>query len=72
MDTLDTSIVIFVGLCNLLFYAINTDIVSLFANLSFLFLAIFNLNCINLLQQFELMNIVYFESKVKDSRSTMS
>jgi hypothetical protein len=65
MDTPDTSIVIFVGLCNLLFYAINTNIVSLFANLSFLFLAIFNLNCINLLRQFELMNTFVLSQKLK-------
>ena len=35
----DFNIVIFVGLCTLPIYSINIDVVSLFANSSFLFLA---------------------------------
>ena len=49
----DFNIVIFVGICNLPFYAINTDTVSLFADLSLLFLAKLNLYCIDVLRQFE-------------------
>ena len=59
------NIVIFVGICNLPFYAINMDTVSLFANLSFLFLAIMNLYYIDVLFLFEWMNIVYFVKKKK-------
>jgi len=47
----DFNIVIFVGLCTLPFYAINMDVVSLFTDLSFLFLA--NLYCIDVPYQFE-------------------
>jgi Na+/H+ antiporter NhaD/arsenite permease-like protein len=45
------NIVICVGFCTLPFYAINIDVVSLFADSSFLFLA--NLHCIDVLYQFE-------------------
>ncbi|AES80273.1 transmembrane protein, putative [Medicago truncatula] len=45
------NIVIFVGLCTLPFYAINMDVVSLFTDSSFLFLA--NLYYIDVLYQFE-------------------
>ncbi|AES88782.1 transmembrane protein, putative [Medicago truncatula] len=45
------NIVICVGLCTLPFYAINMDVVSLFTNSSFLFLA--NLHYIDVLCQFE-------------------
>jgi hypothetical protein len=51
------------GMCNLPFYAINMDTVSLFADLSFLFLAIMNLYYIDVLFLFELMNIIYFIKK---------
>jgi hypothetical protein len=61
----DFNIVIFVGICNLPFYAINMDTVSLFADLSFLFLAIMNLYYIDVLFLFEWMNIVYFVKKKK-------
>ena len=47
----DLNIVICVGICTLLFYAVNMDVVSLFADSSFLFLA--NLHCIDVLYQFE-------------------
>ncbi|AES88869.1 transmembrane protein, putative [Medicago truncatula] len=50
----DFNIVIFVGLCTLPFDAINIDVVSLFTDSSFLFLA--NLYCINVLYQFERMS----------------
>jgi len=40
-------LVIFVGIGTLLFYAINIDVVSLFTNSSFLFLANLDLFCIN-------------------------
>jgi len=55
------NIVICAGFCILPFYAINIDVVSLFADSSFLFLA--NLYCIDVLYQFELMNIIYFCKK---------
>ena len=45
------NIVICVGICTLSFYAINMDVVSLFTNSSFLFLA--NLHYIDVLYQFE-------------------
>jgi len=61
------NIVIFVGIGTLLFYAINTDVVSLFADSSFLFLANLDLYCIDVLYQFEWMNIVYFCKKKKSS-----
>jgi hypothetical protein len=53
------NIVKYVDLCNFSFYAINTDVVSLFADLSILFLAILTLYNINVLSQFESMNVVY-------------
>jgi hypothetical protein len=43
------NIVIFVCICNLSFYAININVVSVFACSSFLFLAIINLYCIDVL-----------------------
>jgi len=49
----DLNIVIFVGIDTLLFYAINMDVVSLFTDSSFLFLANLNLYCIDVLCQFE-------------------
>jgi len=45
------------------FHAINMDVVSLFTNSSFLFLANLDLYCINVLYQFEWMSIVYFFKK---------
>jgi hypothetical protein len=57
------NIVIFVSICNLSFYTIYMDVVSLFADLSFLFLAIMNLYCIDVLYPFEWMNIFYFVKK---------
>jgi len=56
-------LVIFVGICTLPFYAINMDVLSLFTDLSFLFLANLDLYCINVLHQFKWMNIVYFCQK---------
>jgi len=44
-------LVIVVGIGTLPFYAINMDVVSLFTDSSFLFLA--NLYCIDVLYQFE-------------------
>jgi len=58
-------LVIFVGIGTLPFYAINMDAVSLFTNSSFLFLANLDLYCIDVLYQFEWMNIVYFCQKKK-------
>jgi len=58
-------LVIFVGICTLPFYAINMDVVSLFTDSSFLFLANLDLYYIDVLYQFELMNIVYFCPKKK-------
>jgi len=49
----DFNIVIFVSIRTLPFYAINMDIVSLFTDSSFLFLANLDLYCINVLYQFE-------------------
>jgi len=46
-------LVIFVGICTLLFYAINMDVVSLFTDSSFLFLANLDLYCIDVFYQFE-------------------
>ena len=43
------TLVIFVGIGTLPFYAINMDVVSLFAESSFLFLATLDLNCIDVL-----------------------
>ena len=57
-------LVIFVGIDTFPFYAINMDVVSLFTDSSFLFLAILNLYCIDVLYQFEWMNIVYFCQKM--------
>jgi len=59
----DLNIVISVGFCTLSFYAINMDVVSLFADSSFLFLA--NSHYIDVLYQFEWMNIIYFCQKKK-------
>jgi len=56
-------LVIFVGICTLPFYVINMDVVSLFTDSSFLFLANLDLYCINVLYQFKWMNIVYFFKK---------
>jgi len=56
-------LVIFVGIGTLPFYAINMDDVSLFTGSSFLFLADLDLYCIDVLYQFECMNIVYFCKK---------
>jgi len=50
----DMNIVIFVSIDTLPFYAINMDIVSLFTDSSFLFLANLNVYCID---------IVYFYQK---------
>jgi len=49
----DLNIVIFVGIGTLPFYVINFDGLSLFTYSSFLFLAILNLYCFNVLIQFE-------------------
>jgi hypothetical protein len=49
--------------CNLLFYAINIDSVSLFEKSLFLFLAILNLYCMNVFYQFGSMDIVYLIKK---------
>jgi len=46
-------LVIFVGIGTLPFYAINMDVVSLFTDSSFLFLANLDLYCIDVLYQFE-------------------
>jgi len=56
-------LVIFVGICTLPFYAINMDVVCLFTDSFFLFLANLNLYCIDVIYQFEWMNIVYFCKK---------
>jgi len=61
----DLNIVIFVCICTLPFYAISTVVVSLFTNSSF-FLANLDLYCIDVLYQFEWMNIVYFCQKKKN------
>jgi hypothetical protein len=58
------NIVIFVGLCNFPFYAINTDTASLFADLSLLFLTIMNLYCIDVLQQYEWISFVLSKKKI--------
>jgi len=47
------TLVIFVGMSTLPFYAINMDDVSLFTDLSFSFLANLDLYCIDVLYQFE-------------------
>jgi len=47
----DLNIVICVGFSTLSFYAINMDVVSLFTDSSFLFLA--NFHCVDVLYQFE-------------------
>ena len=49
------------SVCTLSFYAINMDVVSLFADSSFLFLMY--LHCINVLYRFEWMNIISFYKK---------
>ena len=61
----DFNIVIFKDIDTLSFYAINMDIVILFAKSPFLFLANLNLYCINILYQFEWINIFYFKNKIK-------
>ena len=45
----DLNIIIFIGIFILRFYVINMDDMSLFANLSFLFLSTLNLYCIHIL-----------------------
>jgi len=47
------NIAIFVGIYTLPLYAINMDVVSLFVDSFFLFLAILNLYSIDVLYQFE-------------------
>jgi len=59
----DLNIVIFVGIRTLSFYAINMDAVSLFTYSSFLFLANLDLYCMDVLYQFEWMNVIYFCQK---------
>jgi len=49
----DLNIVIFLGIVTLSFYVINMDVVSLFADSSFLFLVTLDLYCIDVLYQFE-------------------
>jgi len=49
----DFNIVIFVGIGTLPFYAVNMDVVSLFTDSSFLFLANLDLYCIDVLYQFK-------------------
>ena len=63
-------LIIFVGIDTLPFYAINMDVVSLFTNSSFLFLANLDLYCIDVLYQVEWMNIVYFCQKKKEKNLT--
>ena len=58
-------LLIFVGISTFPFYAINMDVVSLFTDSSFLFFENLNLYCIDVLYQFEWMNIVYFCQKKK-------
>src|SRR3954471_19877211 len=69
LNTVNT--LIFVGICNLPFYAINMDAMNLFADSSFLFLAILNLYCNDVLYRFELMNIIYFLSQKKNNNHLM-
>ena len=57
------NIVKYVGLCNVPFYAINTDAVSLFADSSFLFLAILNLYCIDVLLSIWMNEYLLFSQK---------
>ena len=59
-------LVIFVGIGTLPFYAINMDVVSLFTDSSFLFLANLDLYFIDVLYQFKWMNIVYFCKKINN------
>jgi hypothetical protein len=63
----DLNIVIFVGLGTMSFYAININVVILFAYSFFLFLATLNLYCIDVISRFEWMNIVYFLKKKRMS-----
>ena len=58
-------LIILVGICTLPFYVINMDDVSMFTDSSFLFLANLDLYYIDVLYQFEWMNIVYFCQKKK-------
>jgi hypothetical protein len=59
------NIVKYVGLCNMPFYAINTDAVSLFADSSFLFLAILSLYCINVLFSIWMNEYLLFSKKIR-------
>ena len=52
------NIVIIVSLCTLSFYSINMDVVSLPTSSSLLLLT--NLYCIDILYQFEWMNVIFF------------
>ena len=58
-------LVIFVGIGTLPFYAINMDVVSLFTNSFFSFFGNLNLYCIDVLYEFEWMNIFIFVKKIK-------
>jgi len=69
-DIIIIILVIFVGIGILPFYAINMDVVSLFTDSSFFFLANLDLYYIDVLYQFEWINIVYFCQK-KDHFSNM-
>jgi len=62
-------LVIFVGIDTLSFYAINIDVVSLFTDSSFSFLTNLNLYCIDVLYQFEWINIISFCKKINKLRS---
>ena len=64
----DFNIVIFVGICTLLFYAINMDVVSLFTDSSFLNLNL-NLYYIDVLHQFERISFIFVKKKL--SRATV-
>jgi len=66
----DLNILIYVDFCTLPFYATNMDVVSLFADSSFLVLA--NLHCIDVLYQFEWMNIIYFCKKKSTHKALVS
>jgi len=65
----DFNIVIFVGICTLLFYAINMDVVSLFTDSSFLFLTNLDLYYIDVLHQFERISFIFVKKKL--SRATV-
>jgi len=55
-------------ICTLSFHVINMDVLSLFTDSSFSFLVNLDLYCIDVLYQFEWMNIVYFCQKKKSSQ----